>query len=272
MNPRRSPTESNPPALSLLAWCPSPRGHQLLAMLAYKGLGCSHRFDAAAGPWPTHGGPELCAAIELNGQLLIGLDDISWALERLAPQRPLLPQASAMRALCLALSDWVDDSIYPLTLHYQWIDAAGEALRQSEFPGSEDGREAMARRARVVRAALLARGWLGRSADEMASALQRQLHAIDAMLIGQHYLFGLAPTVCDFGLAAQLSALAIAPGSAELLAQRPALGNYLARCASLTAEGPVITQGHFGMPPAPARMPAGERRSTDPRCSLAGAC
>lgn len=231
--------------LRLVSWAPCPRGRLLLAMLDFKRLPYRLAGDATALPWPEHRGPESAAGLVLEGRLLSTLAETAWALERLAPNRPLLPQAPAMRALCLALAEWADDSLQPLTLYYQWLDAAGERLRGREFSSSDGGQRALARRRRQVRAYLVARGLAGREPGEIGAELQRQLHTVDAMLHGRRFLFGHAPTLADFALASQLAALAVAPGSAAAVADRPELSDYLERCWSPAGDAAVVTQGSF---------------------------
>lgn len=233
------------PSLRLVTWAPCPRGRLLLGMLEFKRLPYRLAGEHGALPWPDHCGPEVAAALEISGRLVTALDEIGWALERLAPARPLLPHAAAMRALCLALTQWADDSLLPLTLYYQWMDPVAERQRGRDFSASDAGQRALARRRRQVRAHLLARGLSNRPPSQVTAELARQLHTIDAMLDGRRFLFGSAPTLADFAIASQLAALAVAPGSAGLVAQRPAISDYLDRAWSLTPETPVVTQGSF---------------------------
>lgn len=245
VNAAAAPMPAQDPGLRLVSWAPSPRGRLLLAMLEFKRLAFRLAADPAATPCPDHHGPEVAAGLLVDGRLLCSLSELAWALERLAPQRPLLPQAPAMRALCLALAEWADDSLQPLTLYYQWLDPAGERQRGRDFSSSDAGQRALSRRRRQVRAYLVARGLSGRPEAQVRAELQRQLHTVDALLHGRRHLFGSAPTLADFAVASQLAALAAAPGSTGCVAERPTLADYLERCWSPAGQAPVVTQGSF---------------------------
>jgi len=267
-----------PAALRLRTWCPSPRGRLLLAMLEHKRLPYRPQLDANDDGWPRHAEPGPCAGLDIDGRLLTDLGEITTLLERLVPQRPLLPQAPEMRALCLALTDWAEHTLALLTWHHQWMDAAGERQRSRDFARSDAGQRLLARRRRAVRRLLLAQGWLSRTPEQAACELQRQLHTVDAMLSGRRFLFGQAPTLADFAIASQLAALAGAPASAAAMAQRPALGDYLARCWPPLPDEAVITQGSFvahGRLQAAASdgpASAGTSRPSRVQGSLASAC
>lgn len=236
---------AQPPRLRLRAWCPAPRGRLLLAMLEHKRLPYLPQLDTDTGDWPRHGHPGQCAGLEVDGRLLTDLDEITALLERLVPQRPLLPQAPEMRALCLSLADWAEHTLALLTWYHQWVDPAGERRRAHDFAGSDTGRRQHALRRRAVRRLLQAQGWLARTPHQVADELQRQLHTVDAMLSGRRFLFGQAPALADFAIASQLAALAAAPASAAAMAQRPTLGDYVERCWPLLSDDAVITQGSF---------------------------
>src|ERR687886_451429 len=51
-------------------------------------------------------------AVDFDGTLVVDSTDIAYELERRFPSPPILPKAPRERALCHALEDWADESLY----------------------------------------------------------------------------------------------------------------------------------------------------------------
>jgi len=167
-------------------------------------------------------------ALDVDGEFLVDSTDIAHELERRFPTTPILPAAARERALCHALEDWSDESLYFFGLYYHWHEPAGRRQAAAYFARTWLGR--LAFRPYLMRVERQLRGHgIGRKSPEHVRAdLGRNLDAIEALLADRDFLLGDEPFLCDFAVAGQLAYLTRAATMKELLAAWPRTRRYVA--------------------------------------------
>ena len=93
---------------------------------------------------------------------------------------------------------------------------------------------------RRITAQLRGQGTGRKSHSQITADLRREFSALAGILADQPYLLGQRPYLCDFAVNAQLVYLSRPPGSAEILREFAALGDYMARMKALR---PVLEAG-----------------------------
>jgi len=174
-------------------------------------------------------------ALELDGALIVDSTDIAYALEARFPEPPILPSDPRARALCHALEDWADESLYFLGLYYRWYEAEGRKPIPQVFGRSPMGRLAYRFYLRRVLRQLNGQGTLRKPPEHVARDLARQLGAVEALLTPGPFVLGEHPWLCDFALCGQLNYLARTPVGKQALAGRAQASAFIAR---LQARGP----------------------------------
>jgi len=168
-------------------------------------------------------------ALELDGALIVDSTDIAYALEARFPEPPILPSDPRARALCHALEDWADESLYFLGLYYRWYEAEGRKPIPQVFGRSPMGRLAYRFYLRRVLRQLNGQGTLRKPPEHVARDLARQLDAVEALLTPGPFLLGEGPWLCDFALWGQLNYLERTPVGKQALAGRPGASAFVAR-------------------------------------------
>lgn len=223
--------------LTLYDWAPSPFCIKVRAILDHKRL--PYRRVPVLGraivDVRRRGSVGKVPALDIDGALVTDSTDIAHALERLAPEPPILPADPRQRALCHALEDWADEALYFIGLYFQWVDPAGATMVPAAFGRSVLGRVAHRWFRHVVVGQVRGQGTARKPAARVAEDLGRELEAIDALLADGPYLLGERPLLCDFALLGQLLYLSRPPTSAEALRSHPRIGAYLARMRALRA-------------------------------------
>lgn len=166
-------------------------------------------------------------ALWLDGRLLADSTAIALALHARDAAHPLLPADPREQALCLALTGWCEDALYPLGLLFNWLDPAQDRAVRRRFPrGPVGGLMWRYYRHRVGRQVQALRGW---TAARRMEELGRQLDVAAALLADRPFLLGERPWLCDLALFGQLRFLGFAPQAQAALAARPQLSDYLRR-------------------------------------------
>lgn len=216
--------------IALYDWPPSPFCMKVRAVLARKGL-AYERLPALrhAREIARRGGVGKVPALALDGEFLVDSTDIAHALEARFPEPAVLPSEPRERALCHALEDWCDESLYFTGLYYHWHEPAGRAQARRYFAKTLLGRVMFPPYLLRVERQLRGHGVARKSPAHVRADLARNLDAIEALLAGREYLLGAGPYLCDYALASQLVYLARAPATREALADRPNARALLAR-------------------------------------------
>jgi glutathione S-transferase len=223
--------------LTLYDWPPSPFSLKVRAVLEYKGLA----YDRVPIISPKHwrkvraeGKVGKAPALLIDGKLFVDSTDICHELDRRAPEPSILPADPERRALCHAIEEWSDESLYFVGLYYQWLDPAGRAMVPAAFGRSLAGRLAYHFYLRRVLAQLKGQGTSRKTPEHVRSDLERHLDAL-CDLIGPDggYLLDARPRLCDFAVFGQLAYLGRTPAGASALAGRTALNDYVKRMKSL---------------------------------------
>jgi hypothetical protein len=84
----------------------------------------------------------------------------------------------------------------------------------------------------VIRRQVRGQGTGRKPPERIEADLRRELAAVGA-LVGDAFLLGEAPMLCDFALAGRLVYLSRPPGSAAILAEDPRIGAYMERMKAL---------------------------------------
>lgn len=231
-------TATEPPRLVFYDFPTSPFCAKVRAVLMYQGA----RFETVNAMAPRHwlalrrGGVGKVPALAIDGRLVVDSTDICHALDACYPARPVLPPDPRERALCHALEEWCDESLYFVGLHQVWLDPANQAAVRRRFaPGPLGALVWRAYRHRI-RGQLRGQGTGRKSAAHRATDLARHLDAAQALLADRPFLLGPQPWLCDFALFGELRFLSFSPAGAAALQARPALADYQARMRQLCRE------------------------------------
>lgn len=214
----------------LYDWPPSPFCMKVRAVLARKQL--AYERVAALGRIPElyrRGKIGKVPALEIDGELLVDSTDICYALDARFASPPLLPADARDRALCHALEEWADESLYFFGLYYHWHEPEGRRRAKRYFDKTLAGRIVFWPYLARIEQQLRGHGLGRKPPAHVASDLERNLDAVEALVAAKPYLLGDAPWLCDYAIAAQLVYLTLAKSQRDVLASRPATRAYLAR-------------------------------------------
>ncbi len=193
-------------SLRLYDFAPSPFCLKVRAILDYKGI--PYERVSVIGPaWlevRRRGGIGQVPALEMDGTLICDSTDIAHALERRFPEPAIVPASARERALCHALEDWADESLYFIGLYHQWWDPRGHAMVPMAFGRSVIGRAAAAFYSRRNRQRLWGQGIARKSVEHVRADLTRALDAAADLLSAGRFLLGDRPFLCDFAVGAEL--------------------------------------------------------------------
>lgn len=201
----------------------SPFCAKVRAMLRWKGL----RFDTVDPLQPRHWwtlqrrGAGKVPALDIDGRFIVDSTDIADELDRLFAQAPLRPAGARAGALCHAVEEWADESLYFVGLHFLLLSARNEAPRV--FGCGLAGRFADPFFRWRSNRQLRAQGTGRKTPTHVTSDLRRHLLHADALLADAPFVLGNTPWLCDFALFGQLAFLLRAPASAVLVRQHPRL-------------------------------------------------
>jgi len=212
------------------------------AILDHKGLEYERVNPLAARGTLTRRGTGKVPAIEIDGEFVTDSTDIAYALDARFPDPPLLPAPPRERALCHALEDWADESLYFLGLYYRWFEEEGRRPIAGVFTKASPliGRIAYRFYLRRVLGQLRGQGTLRKPPEQVARDLERQLDAVEGLLTPGPYALGgshrdarlspgqaARPYLCDFALWGQLEYLRRTPVGGEAMKGRGAIGRFL---------------------------------------------
>lgn len=216
--------------ITLYDWAPSPFCLKVRALLDHKNISYDRRPALGAmRQVRRRGGIGKVPALEIDGEFIVDSTDIAHELERRFPTPPVQPAGPRERALCHALEDWCDESLYFYGLFYHWQHAAGRGQTRAYFGRSLTGRVAFHFLLPRMLRQISGQG-LGRKAEAQIRAdLDRQLEAIEGLLGTSPFLLGDMPYLCDFALMSQLVYLQRAPAMRDVLKDRPAARRLLDR-------------------------------------------
>lgn len=177
-------------------------------------------------------------ALELDGAFITDSTDIAYALERRFPDPRIIPAAPRERALCHALEDWADESLYFIGLYYRWYEREGRKPIPAVFGRSLTGRLAYPFYLRRILGQIKGQGTLRKPADHVRRDMERQLEAIEALVEPGPYLLGEAPYLCDFALWGQLNYLGRTPIGGRAMQDSPAIDRFRERMKAIGAADP----------------------------------
>lgn len=172
-------------------------------------------------------------ALDIDGRLIVDSTDIAHEIERLFPERSILPSDSYLQGLSHALEDWSDEALYFLGLYFQWIEPRGKPMVRKAFGSTPLGVLARLFYQRRIAMQLRGQGTARKPLPHIVTDLKRELGSLAAMLGHHPFLLGDRPYICDFAVNAQLVYMSRPPGSAEILRQFGALGDYMDRMKAL---------------------------------------
>ena len=227
----------------MVDWGPSPFCLKVRAILDHKRIPYQ-RLNGLGKPildLRRRGKIGKVPAVYIDDQLVCDSTDIAYQLERRVPEPSILPAGPRDRALCHAIEEWADESLYFVGLYFQWIDPAGLAMVPQAFGRGPMGKVAMQVYLRRIRRQVRGQG-TGRKPDAHVRAdLERHLDAACGLVAPGPYLLGARPALCDFALMSQLVYLSRTPAGAPRVEERAPLTAYLAAMKALRAQGSTRT-------------------------------
>lgn len=220
-----------PPRLVFYDFPTSPFCAKVRSVLLFQGAA----FETVNALLPQHRlalhrrGSGKVPALDIDGRLVVDSTDICHALDALFPARAVLPADARQRALCHAIEEWCDESLYFLGLQQVWLDPGNAAAVRGRFGRGPLGWWMWWRYRSLIARQVKGQGTGRKSEAQRAVDLQRHLDAAESLLVDGPFLLGSRPWLCDFALFGELRFLGFAPRGAAALADRPALGAYMAR-------------------------------------------
>jgi glutathione S-transferase len=211
-------------------WRPSPFCMKVRAILDHKGIAYRSVNPVGAALLRIHRhGIGKVPAVEFDGGMVVDSTDIAYELERHFPSPPILPATPRERALCHALEDWADESLYFIGLYYRWYDKEGRKPIRSVFGATPAAFLIYRFYLRRILGQLRGQGTLRKTREHVDRDLERHLDAIEALLEPGPFLLGEQPWLCDFALWGQLNYLSRTPHGGKALAGRKAIAAFLER-------------------------------------------
>ena len=173
-----------------------------------------------------------------GGRTIVDSSAIARHLEAEHPEPALLPSDPAARAYASLLEDWADESLYFVVGAFKWLNPANRATAVERTMSELGGGMLRPLVARVVarRIALSYRAWgygvgsLGHFEDRMRESLAW----LAELVVGRTFLLGRSLTIADVAVYAQLAWMR-QYAEARLLAEQPAIGEWLARLDEIPA-------------------------------------
>jgi glutathione S-transferase len=198
-------------------WPYSPFCMKVRQVLDFKGVEYRSVNPLAVRSGLRRRGTGKVPAIELDGRFITDSTEIAHALDERFADPPLFPSDRRERALAQAIEEWADDSLYFIGLYYRWYDKRGRAEIPGKFGRSLKGRLAYAYYLRLVLKQLKGQGTLRKAPEQVRRDLDRNLAAVEGLLIPGPFLFGEQPYLCDFALWGQLEYLRRTPVGGQAL-------------------------------------------------------
>lgn len=223
----------------MIDWGPSPFCLKVRAILDHKRIPFE-RVSALGKPMldlRRRGRIGKVPALDIDGELICDSTDIAYELERRVPEPAIVPSDPRERALCHALEEWADESLYFVGLYFQWIDPAGLAMVPQVFGRGPLGRVAFRIYHRRIRRQLRGQGTARKPDAHVRADLERHLDAASALVSPGPFLLGEQPALCDFAVMSQLVYLARTPAGKPRVEERAPLAAYLAAMKALRAQG-----------------------------------
>ena len=250
-------TSTMPPRLVFYDFPTSPFCAKVRAVLMYQGA----TFETVNALLPRHfltlrrQGTGKVPALQIDGRWTTDSTDICHALDALFPSRAILPSDRRERALCHAIEEWCDESLYFVGLQLVWLAPANGGAVRRRFARGPIGWLTWRAYRRLIAGQVKGQGTGRKTAQQQAADLARHLDAAESLLTDRPFLLGEQPWLCDFALFGELRFLGFAPAGAAALAGRPCLADYMERVrqacrapgASTAPSRPRVGDGKHGV-------------------------
>lgn len=235
-------------SIKLYDWAPSPFSLKVRAVLDYKNLAYVRVPILKATNLLKvlrQGKIGKAPALEVDGRLFVDSTDIAYELEARFPDPSIIPADPRQRALCHALEEWADESLYFVGLYFQWDDLEGRKMIPQVFGSGLYARAMYRFYLHRVRRQTKGQGTARKPVDHVRKDLDRHLDAIEHLVRPGPYLLGERPYLCDFAMLGQLTYLGRTPEGSRRLSARPAIQHYVQR---LKAHRSSSVDGAAGIP------------------------
>ena len=187
---------------------------------------------SAAGKLPT---------LEHDGELIADSTDIAYHLEARFPEPPLLPSDLAERGLVHMIEDWADESLYFCEMYMRFTLKHNGARNIPRLLELDRGfAKIMLRRliAKGMRRIIETQGLARKPLDWALADIARHLQAIADRLDGRDWLVGDALSLADLSVYSELVCMHDSQEGQRMVAERPALGAWMARIEAATGDRP----------------------------------
>ncbi len=173
-----------------------------------------------------------------RGRVVADSTAIARHLEAEHPDPPLLPADPAARAYCSLIEDWADESLYFVVGAFKWLDPANRAVAVERTMTELGGgllRPVVARLvARRIAGRYAAWGYGPAALPHFEERMRDALAVLAELVRGRAFLLGRTATLADVAVFAQLAWMRRYV-QARLLAEQPAVGEWMARLDDIAA-------------------------------------
>lgn len=222
--------------VKLYDWAPSPFSLKVRAILEYKGIPYDKVSVLQPGNWwalRRRGKIGKAPGLEIDGKMHVDSTDIAYELEARVPAPRVIPADPRERALCHALEEWSDESLYFCGLYLQWHEPEGRKMIPQVFGRGLFGRLAYRVYLRRILRQLHGQGTSRKPQAHVFADIVRHLDAVNALIKADGFILGSQPYLCDFALFGQLVYFKRTPAGSRELLKYPVIDAYMVRMKSL---------------------------------------
>ena len=178
-------------------------------------------------------------SLEHDGEMIADSTDIAYHLEARFPEPPLLPSDPSERGLVHMIEDWADESLYFCEMYLRFTLPHNGLRNIPRLLELERGfAKMMLQRliAKGMRKIISTQGLARKPLDWVLADITRHVQAIADRLEGKEWLVGDALTLADLSVYSELVCMHDSQEGQQMVAERPALGAWMARVEAATGE------------------------------------
>lgn len=222
----------------------SPFSIKLRRMMRYKGIAFEVRdYPLAAGKDIRKFNPTgKLPALEHEGRFINDSTDIAWYLEDKFPQNPVIPAAARERALCHALEDWADESLYFYEMRLRFT-LGNNGVKNIPKMLAHDTAFTQWLLGKLIPGGLmkiLSNQGLGRKSEaQILVDVERHLKAVSDLLIERDWLVCEHLSLADLSVYAMFDCFRDAPEAVAIMDRYPRVGAWMSRLEATTG-GPDV--------------------------------
>ncbi|CAH0991741.1 hypothetical protein SIN8267_01855 [Sinobacterium norvegicum] len=218
----------------------SPFGDKIIRILNYKGLDYTLREYPPGSQQVKKFNPTGKLPCLQQGEHCLGdSTDIAYQLERLQPQKSLIPTSPIERAQVHIIEDWADESLYFYEMHLRFGLAENSA---SNVPRMMANNRGIAKWfltkvfPRAIRSITNTQGVGRKSSEQLTVDLKRHIQAVNDLLLQGPWLVGDSLSLADISVYVMLNCFKDSRQGIECLQGHDRVNDWMLRVEQATDE------------------------------------